>query len=244
VIGLVLAAGAGRRLRPHTTSIPKTLLSVSDDTTVLDVILGNLRAAGCRQVVLVVGYAAQAITTRAPALEARHDVRLEFIHNDHAEDRNNCYSLWCAREVLDDDVLLVNGDTVHPAAVEQRLTAGRHDGAVLLAMDDVKPLGAEEMKVVLGPDGHLLRISKELDPASVDGEYIGVCSLRSAGSAGLVDALRETWERDDSLYYEDGFQTFVDAGGVVTACSIGEVEWVEIDDEVDLRRARELVCHY
>ena len=41
-----LAGGAGRRLRPHTDTIPKTLLSVGDDTTVLDVILGNLALFG------------------------------------------------------------------------------------------------------------------------------------------------------------------------------------------------------
>lgn len=240
----MLAAGAGRRLRPHTDSIPKTLLPVGADTTVLDVILGNLARVGIDHAVLVVGYAAEAITSAAAALQSRHGLTLEMVRNDHPEDRNNCYSLWCARDALAEGVMLVNGDTVHPASVEEGLNAAPPVATVTLALDDRKQLGAEEMKVVLAEDGRLRRISKELDPTAVDGEYIGVSRIEPTGSADLVEALHETWRRDSSLYYEDGFQTYVDGGGIVRACRIGAVEWVEVDDEADLVRARELVCRY
>lgn len=242
--GLVLAAGAGRRLRPHTDGIPKTLLPVADDRTVLDVILANLADVGIDTAVLVVGYAADAVRTRVPDLAARHGLSIELVVNDHPEDRNNCYSLWCARDVFVDGAILVNGDTVHPSAVEHRLRGLDPTAPLTLAIDTVKTLAEEEMKVLLDPEGSMRRISKQLDPATCDGEYIGVTRIEPTDSPDLADALRSTWGRDDSLYYEDGFQTFVDSGGVVATCPIGQVDWVEVDNSGDLARAREIVCHY
>ncbi len=61
--------------------------------------------------------------------------------------------------------LLVNGDTVHPASVEKTLLAARGAAGVILALDDVKPLADEEMKVVLDERGLLARITKRMDPA-------------------------------------------------------------------------------
>ena len=46
MIGMVLAAGAGRRLAPYTDTLPKTLVPVDGDRTILDIALGNLKAAG------------------------------------------------------------------------------------------------------------------------------------------------------------------------------------------------------
>jgi choline kinase len=241
VKGLVLAAGPGRRLHPLTEALPKTLLPLGDGRTVLDLALANLRSVGLREVVIVTGFAAERVEERVPDLERRHGLRLELLYNDRAEEWNNAYSLWLAREAFREGVLLVNGDTVHPASVEERLLAARGPD-VLLAIDQEKPLGAEEMKVVLSENGRLQRISKVVNPERADGEYIGVALVEPAGAAPLADALEATWRRDPSRYYEDGWQELVDRGGDVHAAPIGAVEWVEIDDHADLARARELEC--
>jgi hypothetical protein len=52
--------------------------------------------------------------------------------------------------------------------------------------------------------------------------------------------LEDTFQRDPSRWYEDGFQEFVDRGGAARGVSIGEVAWVEVDDHDDLARARSL----
>ena len=66
VIGMVLAAGAGRRLRPDTDGLPKTLLPVDGPTTILDIALRNLAAVGLRDVVVVVGHGANGPRTWSP----------------------------------------------------------------------------------------------------------------------------------------------------------------------------------
>ena len=73
---MVLAAGAGRRLESLTQDLPKTLLAVDAERTILDIALANLRRAGLETVVVVTGYAAERVAERQAALEERHDVRL------------------------------------------------------------------------------------------------------------------------------------------------------------------------
>src|SRR3954449_5561180 len=157
---MVLAAGAGRRLESLTEDLPKTLLPVDGERTILDIAIGNLARAGLERVVVVTGYAADRIAERQAALEARHGVALELVFNPRAEEWNNAYSLWCAREHFGRGVLLCNGDTVHPPSVERTLLDARDGHELLIAVDQSKPLGEEEMKVHVSDAGMLERIHK------------------------------------------------------------------------------------
>jgi len=248
VIGLVLAAGASRRLRPDTDDLPKALLPVAGQTTILDITLRNMAAVGMREVVVVVGHAAGVIADRAADLEAAHGITLELVHNSRALEWNNAYSLWLAREYLGHGALLVNGDTVHPVSVEKTLLAARAPGSarrpdVILAVDNVKPLADEEMKVVLDAQGLLTKITKRMDPAKAHGEYIGAAVIEAQAALPLADALEATWRRDPGQYYEDGYQELADRGGEIAVAPIGAVDWVEVDDHGDLLRAREIAAH-
>jgi choline kinase len=243
MIGLVLAAGPGRRLQPLTASLPKTLLALNDGRTILDLALRNLRSVGLEEVVIVTGFAAERVRERVPDLARRHGLRVELVFNDRAEEWNNAYSLWLARDAFREGFLLVNGDTVHPPSIENALVAARGPD-ILLAVDRDKPLGEEEMKTLLASDGSLRRISKDVEPGEAQGEYVGVALVERAAAEPLASALEATWRRDPSLYYEDGFQEFVDRGGRIEVVPTGGAAWVEVDDHADLERAREIECRY
>src|SRR5215216_242070 len=140
--------------------------------------------------------------------------------------------------------IAVNGDTVHPPTVEEALLAARGP-EILLAVDQEKKLGEEEMKVLLDADGNLAKITKLMDPASAHGEYIGASLIEPSAVPALAAALQVTFERDPNLYYEDGYQTFVDHGGRIGTAPIPVgTSWVEVDDPRDLARAREIACLY
>jgi choline kinase len=250
MIGLVLAAGAGRRLRPYTDTLPKALVPVGpegaeDRLTVLDLTLANFAEVGLTEVAVVVGYRKEVLYERKGALEAKYGVALSLIDNDKAEEWNNAYSLWCARDTLRQGVILANGDTLHPVSVERTLLAARGEGRrIILALDTVKKLADEEMKVVSAPGKGVRRITKLMDPAEAGGEYIGVTLIEGRAAADLADALKTTYERDPQLYYEDAYQELVDRGFTIDVAPVGDIPWVEIDNHADLAKGREIACQY
>ncbi|MFE5539925.1 sugar phosphate nucleotidyltransferase [Streptomyces sp. NPDC056492] len=250
MIGLVLAAGAGRRLRPYTDTLPKALVPVGpegaeDSLTVLDLTLGNFAEVGLTEVAIVVGYRKEAVYERREALEAKYGVKITLIDNDKAEEWNNAYSLWCARDVLKQGVILANGDTVHPVSVERTLLDARGgDRKIILALDTVKSLADEEMKVVVDGAKGVQKITKLMEPSDATGEYIGVTLIEPEAAEALAEALKTTFERDPDLYYEDGYQQLVDDGFVIDVAPIGDVKWVEIDNHDDLAKGRTIACQY
>ena len=248
--GLILAAGQGSRLRPLTDDLPKTLLPLTDEDTILDITLANLAAVEVTSVALITGFAAEQIERRSPDLATRHGLDIELIFNDRGTTWNNAYSVWVGRDWIDEPTLLINSDTVHPVGVletmiaEFEATESAETPGLLLAVDAVKTLGEEEMKVELRADGTLTRIHKALDPDSADGEYIGISLIDPGVNDALAESLQATWEADPNLYYEDGYQHFVDEGGRVDTAAIGTVDWVEVDCFADLEIAREIACRY
>lgn len=245
MIGIVLAAGVGRRLGPHTADLPKTLLPLDGDRTILDLLLADLAANDVHDVVLVVGHAAERIVELLPALEERYGCTITIVLNDKAAVWNNAYSLWTARGFLAEGALVVNGDTVHPPSVEKGMVAADRGDALLLAADVTKTLGEEEMKVRVDENGQLVRISKLIEPASAQGEYIGVTLVPPSMATPLAAALRKTWESEPHEYYERAFQHLADDRAPIRLAAIDAgTAWVEVDNQDDLARARDIACLY
>lgn len=244
MIGIVLAAGGGTRLKPLTDALPKTLLPVDGERSILELTLSNFAEIGLTDVAIVVGHFADEIRDRAPVLERTYGLHLDLIFNDKFDVWNNAYSLWVAREAFKESALLANGDTVHPVIVQQRLLEARGAAPIVIALDNEKHLAEEEMKVVLDSDGRLQRINKAVNPTAADGEYIGLTLIEPEAADRLSEALQAVFERDTTLYYEDGYQQYADWGETVRTAPIGTVEWVEVDNHDDLARAREIACRY
>lgn len=242
MIGLVLGAGRGSRLGALTAEIPKPLIPLDDGRTILDVSLSNFAELGISEVVVVAGHLITRLIDEAPRLEQMHGVGLTIIANPYFVLRNNCFSLLCARQWFGDDVLLVNGDTLHHVEIDRLLLDDGSDSAIVLAVQRERKMGDEEMKVAVDGMGLVTGLSKGIDPTAAYGEYIGVALLRRAAGAGLAASLCEVVERTPNLYYEDGFAHFARNGGAVTTVDIGDLPWQEVDTEADLEAARRLAC--
>ena len=195
MIGMVLAAGAGKRLGSLTEDLPKTLLEVDGDRTILDIALGNFAAVGFEEAVSVTGFAAERIDERLEALSDRYGLSLRTVFNPKALEWNNAYSLWCARDEFARGVLLANGDTVHPSSVQETLLSGRNGDDLVIALDQAKTLGEEEMKVHLSAEGQLDRIHKTLEPSTGARKYARTSANQAGGSFVQLVGLHAVLQR-------------------------------------------------
>ena len=99
------------------------------------------------------------------------------------------------------------------------------------------------MKVHVTDDGLLDRINKSLDPATAQGEYIGVTLIEPHAAEPLADALEATWRARPAALLRGRLPGARRPRRRASAIApIGAVEWVEVDDHADLARAREVAC--
>ena len=116
---IILAAGMGTRLRPITMSIPKCLVPVNS-RPILEHQLEALLLAGIQDVILVVGHLAELLSDKYGT--SYGGMNIHYVQNHLYETTNNIYSLWLAKQHLDSQVLLLEGDLVFEPELLQRLT--------------------------------------------------------------------------------------------------------------------------
>jgi len=234
MMGIVLCAGRGSRLGPLTRDMPKTLLPVGDGRTILDTIFDAV-SDHVDHVRVVAGYQSDVLIQ---SLEHRSNAEVVVVED--VDYWNNARSLWTALHGVDDDVLVANGDTVvHPSVTAAFVNHAR-TGDIALSVDTHQELGEEQMKVTINGHAGVQSISKQLDPGSSYGEYIGQSIISAQALGQATHALEQAWRTDANSYYEDGYQLAIDAGLVVEPVPILDMGWTEVDDLSDLNAARSL----
>ena len=237
MIGVILAAGMAKRLRPLTDNKPKCLLKVGE-RTLLERTVDAMRLAGITEFVVVTGYCADQIrdflTIHYP-LSTIH-----FLHNADYEHNNNIYSLWMSGQIVrDTEFLLMDSDILcDPAAVvriaqepESALAVNRHE------------LGDEEMKVVVDSEGHITEISKTCRPEDAMGESVGIEHVTPDYSRALFQELDQMIEREGliDIFYERAFERLIPQGHTFRVVDTTHYFSYELDTPEDFERAQQLI---
>lgn len=241
---VILAAGEGTRLRPHTNDRPKCLVELAG-RPLLAWQLDALHAARVTDVTIVTGYRADQIT-----------VGTRRVHNDRYDDTNMVASLMCARAAFDgtDDVLVAYGDIVYePRLVTALVESDARVGVLVdrawrslweLRMDD--PLSdAETLRV--DDRGRLRELGRVPSSyADIEGQYVGL--IRVAADEAPTwpqrfDALNPAGPyegRDrDHMFMTAFIQILIDADVPVDAVMV-DGGWLEVDTCEDLDMYRVL----
>jgi choline kinase len=239
---VVLAAGRGSRLGTVGDDTPKWLLDVNG-RTIADRQLEGIRAAGdaVASVRVVVGHAGEAIEHEL----ALRDEPVGIVRNPDYAEINNWWSVLRAIRELPEDgpIVVMNGDLLvspaHVTAFLRAAAAGSADG--LLAVDLDRDLTDESMKVSRSPDGTLERIGK-VDVDAPAGEYIGMLMARGSVLAAFRDVLSSFEGHEDrrNEWYEGAVGRTAAEGADWHVWPLPTSDWVEIDDDVDLRAAERL----
>lgn len=232
---IVLVAGVGWRLKPHTETTPKCLMELGGES-LLRRYLGAFAALGIDEAVLVVGHLKEQVM--ADAARGPGGVEVRFVPNEQFT-RGNILSLWSARHEFDDDLLIMDGDVLYPRELLARLIASPHSNAI--AVDERFQDTGEEQKVVC-EDGWVVEVTKKISGDSrIRGEAVGILRLSADAAEVLRGILEEFIETGkDSLEYEDTLRELA-AEVPIGVVEVGDLPWIEIDFEEDLARARDVI---
>jgi choline kinase len=235
---IILSAGQGRRLMPMTESTPKCALPVQG-RMLIEWQIDQLCKCGVSTVAVVVGYGA---ATVEQALGARYtEDRVHTLFNPFFDVADNLASCWLAREEMEEDFLLINGDTLfEPAVLMRLLESPLHP--ITLARDCKARYDTDDMKVSIEGD-QLLRIGKDLDPDIVDGESIGMLLFRGDGPELFRSAVQRAMRRPEGLkqWYLSVINELARTGSVWTV-SIHGLQWQEVDYPADFEKVSRMVA--
>lgn len=239
MIGVILAAGMAKRLRPLTDTKPKCLLKVGE-RTLLERTVDAMRQAGIREFLVVTGYRGEMIRSFLEGYAKNGEVSFTILDNTDYEHNNNIYSLWMAcQKVRGCDFLLMDSDILcDPAAVvriaqEQTsaLAVNRHE------------LGEEEMKVVVDAHNRITEISKTCRPEDAMGESVGIEKITADYSEALARELDQMILQEGliDIFYERAFERLIPQGHTFKVVDTTHYFSYELDTPEDFQRAQELM---
>jgi len=174
---VILAAGPGSRLLPHTAHAPKCLTAIGG-FPILQYQLAALRQCGIDDIVLVVGYLSDRIRgfVREP---------VTYVENGDYASTNSSHSLWLARERLRNGYVHLNSDLLFEPDMLRALLDAPAENAVIVERT-VCP-SSDMMKAQM--DGaRILRMGKNLT-SDAAAEVVGPAKFGPNGAARLIDAL-------------------------------------------------------
>ena len=233
MIGVILAAGMAKRLRPLTDEKPKCLLEVGGKT-LLQRTVDAMISAGVKEFVVVTGYRENMIRE---FLTIHYSLcTIHYIDNPDYEHNNNIFSLWLAMQKLHgQEVLLMDSDILcDPEAV--RRVARKTNPALAMQQHE---LGEEEMKIVVDEAGRITEISKTCSPADAIGESVGIEKMTPAYTEAIYQELRKMILDEGliDIFYERAFERLIPQGHTFEVVDTTDLFSYELDTPEDLEKA-------
>ena len=153
---LILNSGMGSRMGVLTSEHPKCMTEVSSRETILSRQLKQIASAGIKEVVMTTGLFDQVLVDYCNALEL--PLHFTFVKNPIYRDTNYIYSIYCAREYLqDDDIVMMHGDLVFENTVFDEVVASP---VSCMTVSSTLPLPEKDFKAVV-KDGCISKVGIE-----------------------------------------------------------------------------------
>jgi len=243
---IIIGAGRGERLMPHTADAPKCFAEVQGKR-ILDWGLDAMRSAGLDDIVFIGGYRIDMVQEAYP--------EVTFCHNADWPDNNILESLMHAEPHMADGFVCAYSDILYTENVLQNLVTHHSDDITLVCDTDWRerytqrtehPEDDGEKMVV--DEGRVTAINRTMPSEAATGEYIGVARFSPSGAASLIDAYHRAKSEHGKgpfmaaktfrkAYLIDLYQHMIEQD-VTMAASLTDGQYMEIDTNQDFQIAR------
>ena len=240
---IILAAGMGRRLGEYTKDNTKCMVPVNG-VRLIDRLLHQLSNLELSRVVIVVGYQAENLKSYIGTRYA-NQLTIEYVENPVYDKTNNIYSLWLAKERLqEDDTLLIESDLIFSDRLFPMVLENPYPNLALVAKYESWMDGT---MVRIDTDNNIVNFipKQAFDYSHVDSYYktVNIYKFNQEFLRNSYVPFLDAYTKavGDNEYYENVLRiiTLLDNSNL-KALDIGRERWYEIDDKQDLDIAEAL----
>ena len=229
---VILAAGMGVRLKELNRGVPKGFISLADDVPIIERSIETLLACDVSDIIIVTGF----MDEHYENLRSKYP-QIKTVRNEKFSETGTMYSLWCARKLINTDFILLESDLIFETRAISELLESPVKNSLLITG---KTEAGDEVYVEADGDWvkHISKDKKVL--GSIVGEFIGVSRLSYDFYLKLIRIAEKSFESNLNASYDmDCFVTVADKTPV-GFLKIEDLLWAEIDDALQLKRAKKI----
>lgn len=208
---VVPVAGTGTRLRPHTYTYPKVLLTVGNKP-IIGHILDDISAAGIKKICLVTGYLGEKIKEYV----GKNYKGLDVTYVEQPEQKGLGHAIWLTRELVKGPALVMLGDTIISADLRKFMDSS-DDCIAVKEVADPRRFGVVEVK-----DGYISAMVEKPEKPRTNLAIVGIYCFRD--SAGLYASLQRLVDSGRTtkgeIQFTDAMARMVKAGHKIKALTI------------------------
>ncbi|MCM1508416.1 MAG: phosphoenolpyruvate mutase [Ruminococcus flavefaciens] len=223
---LILNSGLGHRMGVLTSEHPKCMTEISATDTILSRQLKLIAAEGITEVVMTTGYFDEILVNYCKSLNL--PLHYTFVNNPLYAETNYIYSIYCAREYLEDDILLMHGDLVFESSVLEDMLACNRS---CMKVSSTIPLPEKDFKSVVH-NGRVKKVGIEFFTDAMEAQAL--YKLNKADWKVWLDKICEFCDNNKRNCYAENAFNQVSADCDVYAFDMKDRLCSEIDTPEDL----------
>ena len=223
---LILNSGLGSRMGVLTSEHPKCMTEISSHETILSRQLKEIAEAGIEEVVITTGYYDGVLVNYCNSLDL--PLHFTFVKNPIYDKTNYIYSIYCAREYLDDDIVLMHGDLVFENEVFGRVIASP---VSCMTVSSTLPLPEKDFKAVV-KDGMVLKVGVEYFNEAMEAQAL--YKLNKEDWRVWLGKIIEFCETEKTKVYAENALNELNGAANIHALDVENLLCSEIDNPEDL----------
>lgn len=223
---LILNSGLGSRMGVLTSEHPKCMTEISSQETILSRQLRQIADAGIDEVVITTGYYDGVLVKYCQSLEL--PIHFTFVNNPIYDQTNYIYSIYCAKEYLDDDIILMHGDLVFENEVFDRVI---NSPVSCMTVSSTLPLPEKDFKARV-VDGMIMAVGVDIFNEAMEAQAL--YKLYKDGWKVWLDKIIEFCEADNRKVYAENALNALNGAANIHALDVQNLLCAEIDNPEDL----------
>ncbi len=223
---LILNSGLGSRMGVLTSEHPKCMTEISGNETILSRQLRQIANAGIKEVVMTTGAFDAVLVNYCQSLDL--PLHITFVKNPEYAETNYIFSIYCAKEYLDDDIILMHGDLVFENEVFDRVV--QYEGSCM-TVSSTLPLPEKDFKAVV-KNGRVMKVGIEFfnDAMAAQPLY----KLTKDAWRQWLDKIAAFCEEGNRKVYAENALNELDGAADIHAIDVDNMLCAEIDNPEDL----------